>query len=309
MFESVLIPSPTRGDRQRVVVAPVLSGVCGSDIGAMQSWRGGLVPPGWPSHEVLGTVVSAPPESNMAPGALVVGWAADFLGLAPLVSCESAELLAIVPIDGVAIPDHIVLQPLACVEHALLRLPKVDRVAIVGGGAIGGLFARRLRLDGCAVTVFDTVERAYTRGEGIEYRRADATSPADTGERFPVVIECVGHDARTVDFAARLVADGGTLSVFGVPQTGASLRVADLFERNATVVLGTTTKHALSLRNAYRTLQAHPELARGYLTHTFPVGSAAEAYRAAADPDPERCKVGILWPATREEEHNDQASA
>lgn len=309
MFESVLIAAPERGDQDRVVVAPLLTGVCGSDIGAMRSWGGGDAAAGWPSHEILGTVVSAPPDGEFAPGALVVGWAADFRGLAALVSCDPGELLAFDPIDGVELPDHIILQPLACVEHALRRLPTVDRVAIVGGGAIGALFARRLRLDGCAVTVFDTVDRGYARANGIEHRQVDATSTIDTGERFPVVIECIGHDARTVDFAARLVAEQGTLSVFGIPPEATALSIGGLFERNATVVLGITTEHVLSLRSAYRTLRSNPELARDYLTHTFPVGGAAEAYCIAAAPDPHRCKVGILWPTRREEEHNDQASA
>jgi threonine dehydrogenase-like Zn-dependent dehydrogenase len=307
-FEEHPVAAPVGDDR--VIVAPMLSGICGSDIGAMRSWRGGDVVPGWPSHEILGTVVSAPAGSGFAAGDRVVGWAEEFRGLVTLVACDPAELIAFEPVDGLGPAEHIILQPLACVEHALRRLPSRGDVAIVGGGAIGGLFARRLRLDGRRVVVYDTVRREYIRHDGIEYREVDATaSPAAKAEaRFGTVIECVGHDARTIAFAAGLLADGGTLSVFGIPAAASSLPADELFERNATVVLGVTTESARALRDACDTLREHPRLAEGYLTTTYPPDRAGEAYRAATASDAGRCKVGIRWPADTEQEHDDQAS-
>jgi len=307
-FEEHPVPAPAGGDR--VIVAPVLSGICGSDIGAMRAWRGGDVVPGWPSHEILGTVVSAPARSGFAAGDRVVGWAGDFRGLTTLVACDPAELIAFEPVDGLGLPEHIILQPLACVEHALRRLPSRGDVAIVGGGAIGGLFARRLRLDGRRVVVYDTVRREYIRHHGIGYREADATAPRATGgqDRFETVIECIGHDARTIAFAAGLLVDGGTLSVFGIPAAPSALPAHELFERNATVALGVTTGPARALEDACETLRKHPGLAEGYLTTTYPPGRAEEAYRAATAADPGRCKVGIRWPADTEQEHDEQAS-
>lgn len=307
-FEEHPVPAPAGADR--VIVAPALSGICGSDIGAMRSWRGGCAVPGWPSHEILGTVVSAPATTGFAAGDRVVGWAEGFLGLATRVACDPAELIAFEPVAGLRLPEHIILQPLACVEHALRRLPPRGDVAIVGGGAIGGLFARRLQLDGRRVVVYDTVRREYLRHAGIEYREADATVPGATSAepRFETVIECIGHDARTTAFAAGLLADGGTLSVFGIPAVASTLPADELFERNATVVLGITTEPARALRDAYETLLGHPGLAEGYLTTTYPPDRAEEAYRAATAADAGRCKVGIRWPADTEQEHHDQAS-
>jgi|GEM_PF-999660 len=307
-FEEHPVAAPAGADR--VIVAPVLSGICGSDIGAMRAWRGGEVVPGWPSHEILGTVVSAPGGTGFARGDRVVGWAEDFRGLASLVACDPAELIAFEPVDGLGLAEHIILQPLACVEHALRRLPSRGDVAIVGGGAIGGLFARRLRVDGRRVVVYDTVRRDYLRHDGIEYREADATAPRAAGAetRFQTVVDCIGHDARTIAFAAGLVADGGTLSVFGIPAAASTLPADELFERNATVVLGVTTESSRALRDARETLRKHPGLAEGYLTTTYPPDRAEEAYRAATAADAGRCKVGIRWPAETEQEQNDQAS-
>lgn len=307
-FAEERIPAPHAADR--VIVAPVLSGICGSDIGAMRLWNGERTPPAWPSHEILGRVVSAPDDSDLGEGELVVGWAAEFLGLAELVACDPTEVLAITPIEGVRLNDHIILQPLACVEHTIRRVRPGERVAIIGGGAIGLLFARRLRLDGHSVVVYDTVSRNYgTEADGIEFRRADVTDHAVPIEAFETVIECIGHDTRSITFAARLVAHDGTLSLFGVPSAGGMLPIADLFDRNVTVVLGTTTNHRLNLRLAFATLERHPELAQHYLTHTYPADQAAGAYRKAASTDPARCKVGIVWPTRRDEENHEQASA
>lgn len=309
-FEVTEVPTPSRDDVPpgSVLLRVLVGGICGSD---MPAWRGQRGPrpadagplaagvPGFPMHEVAGEVVhSASPR--LAPGDRVVGWAVAFDGLAEYVVTPAAAVGVVDP----SLPPEVavLLQPLACVLHAVERLPSVTgaRVAVLGLGPIGLLFADVLESLGARRVVgVDRVDRSDVAEDyGLDEvvvassdRWAAQVAPED---RPDVVVEAIGHQVGTLTDAVVAAAPRGCIFYFGVPDDAVyPFPMLTFLRKDLTLVSGVTRDYARGIAEAGEYLRAHPHLLTDYVTHVLPFERAQEAYELAERPARGQRKVVV----------------
>jgi len=309
-FERIDIPEATADaltDGQ-VLLRLGAAGICGSDIPGFKGTKGKLPGDtgpcaaemnGFPIHEIAGEVLaSAHPEHRV--GDHVVGWASGFDGLMGTVVADGNGLAAY---DPALSPQLAVgLQPLACVMYAVEQLPDLTgkRVAVIGLGSIGLLFAYLTKAGGAAhVTGVDPLDRSAIAAEFGVDTTVRATSdrwvshlqPADKAD---VVIECVGHQVATLNHALEATAFGGTVFYFGVPDDDSyPMSMRTLLRNNLTLKSGVTLDRRRVLAAADDFARRHPDLLPKYLTHTFPAEQCQQAFELASRPDPARVKIAI----------------
>lgn len=288
-----------------VLLRSMAGGICGSDIphfrGVTHAACGanGVILPnrvGFPMHEVVGEVV-ATRDPGIAAGACVVGWAGQSEGLAEYVVCDGEQ---IAEYDRALPPSlALVLQPLACVLFAAGRLDvRGKRVAVLGLGPIGLLFAHVLKASGAAhVTGVDPVDRVpvarrFGLDESLQTTSRSWAECLNEADRPDVVIEAVGHQISTLEHAVAAVADSGWVSYFGVPDDRVyPINMEQMVRRNLTLVAGVTRDCRRMLRQAGDYVGRHPELPGDLVTHRFAAADAQQAYEVAAVPAFGRLKV------------------
>jgi 2-desacetyl-2-hydroxyethyl bacteriochlorophyllide A dehydrogenase len=315
-------PEPVPGPGE-VVIAPAAVGICGTDLHLVDgSYATGRYPV-IPGHEFAGTVTAV--------GAGVTEITeGDLVGVDPNVPCGQCRwcrvnaynlCVRLEPVgvtrdgacaDRVLVPTRVtyplpdgvdatagaLVEPLACVLHALDRAPslKDQDVLIYGAGSIGLLMAAVARQRGAGriqVVEPHAVRRDAALRLGADQAAPDAAS-IDLPDGAGIVIEASGHPSAITDALDR-IAVRGTLIQMGVtaPDTTVPLHPFEIFEKEITV-LGSN-----SLANCYPA--ATEQIAdltatiRPLVTHTFPLGSYADALTAAASP--EALKVHVS-PAT-----------
>ena len=305
-------PEPTPGARE-VVIAPAAVGVCGTDLHLVDgSYATGRYPV-VPGHEFAGTVTAV----GSGVTAIAEG---DLVGVDPNVACGECRWCRVgavnlcvrlepvgVTRDGacatrVLVPARVVyrlpagvdatigalVEPLACVFHALDRAPTVkDRdVLIYGAGSIGLLMAAVARQRGAGrVQVVEphAVRRAAALLLGADAAAADSAG-LDLPDGADIVVEASGHPVAITDALDR-IGVRGTLVQMGVtaPDTTVPLRPFDVFEKEITV-LGSN-----SLADCYpAAVEQVSDLSasiRPLITHTFPLASYDRALAVAASPD------------------------
>lgn len=307
-FEAAELPCPRAEELGpgRVLLRTVAGGLCGSDrpyfLGAPNPWRRAPGPAygdaGFPLHEVVGEVVASR-DSELPTGALVVGWATGFDGLAEYVVTDAESLWAFDParFDPV---DAVLLQPLACVLYAVERLGEVAGLdcAVIGLGSIGLLFASVLKARGAAtVAGVDLVDRSAAAGKvGVddvawsssEVWSAEAVRTAAYG----VVVEAVGHQTLTLQHALDAVAERGRVFYFGVPDEPTyAIDMNAMVRKHLTLFAGGTLERRRMLRAAGDHLAAHPYLTETLISHRFAMGDAQAAYDLAFRSTSDRLKV------------------
>lgn len=284
-----------------VVLEFLTGGVCGSDIA--RCLEGGALhtpgPIGSSLHEIVGRVVAS--KSDLAVGDRVVGWVGRSVGLKQF-SITEADALAVMDPDMdevLAIP----LQPLACVLHALTRLPEdltgAD-VAIIGLGPIGLFFAHTLRDRGAAsITGVDLVDRTAVQDTfGLDETEAIVSrrwSQRDANRnRFDVVIEAVGHQVGTLQDAIAVVAPEGTIVYFGNPDDQYyPIDFGQMMDKHVVLQTGRTPQNVRrrAMIRAQEYFGRYPDMFDQYITHVLPIDAAPKAYELAASPDPGRLKI------------------
>jgi threonine dehydrogenase-like Zn-dependent dehydrogenase len=277
-------------------------GVCGSDV---PRYLGGFLPdgtpppPGWPAHEVVGTVI-ATRAASLSTGQRVVGLASEHNALAERVISTAGTLTEV--------PGHLrddeaaVIQPLATVHAALSRVRTIAgaRVTVIGLGPLGLLIAHLARhLGAASVTGVDRVDRRdIAPAFGVDRTiwsgsRAWAAS-VRAEDLADVVIEAVGHQPGTLNDAIAAAAPDGHVVGFGVPDDASyPVDYLDLFRKRLTLTAGTTHPWPPHLEAARAHLAARPELARQLITHVLPGTDADRGYQLAAHPAPAVRKVLI----------------
>jgi 2-desacetyl-2-hydroxyethyl bacteriochlorophyllide A dehydrogenase len=310
--ELTRVPDPQPGPED-VVIAPAAVGICGTDLHLVDgSYATGRYPV-VPGHEFAGTVVAVGEQvQGVSPG--------DLVGVDPNVNCGVCRWCRIkafnlcqrlepigVTRDGacaqeVVVPARVayrlpagvdatvgaLIEPLACVLHALDRAPplKDKDVLVYGAGSIGLLMCAVARQHGAGrVQVVEPhqVRRDAALRLGADHAAASSTS-LDLAEGADIVVEASGHPAAVTDALDR-IAVGGTLVQMGVtaPETAVRLRPFSVFEKELTV-LGSN-----SLADCYpAAVEQIPDLAatiRPLVTHTLPLASYAEALAVAASPE------------------------
>jgi threonine dehydrogenase-like Zn-dependent dehydrogenase len=290
-IEVVDVASPEVGDgRARVRVGT--AGICGSDLHLL-TW--GPMPMTL-GHEVAGRLDDGTPVAiwPLVPcgecdrcvagevsqcrtaTARVYGLGRDG-GMADEIVVDEASL---VPLPGgLDVADAALVEPVACSLHALRRagLRSADRVAVVGGGAIGLAAAAVARWTGCTV---DLAARHDAQRESAQ-RIGAGTEPE--GE-YDVVVDAAGTDS-AIKTCFDLLRPGGTLAL--VASYWEPVQFPQFFTIKEPVVVGSNMHgHGESGRDmdaAAQLLAGMPEVAPALITHRFPLDAAAEAFSVAAD--------------------------
>jgi len=293
-------PTPRASELRdgEVLLEIVAVGICGSDIPKFLG-GGSLPPPGWPAHEIVGTVIAGRSVA-LATGTRVVGLASSHNGLAQRV-ISSAEALIEAP-GQLTDEEAVVIQPLATAHAALSRVRTLRGadVTIIGLGPLGLLLAHLASHSGAAtLTGIDRIDRRAIAGAfGVDETvwsgsRAWAAGPGAT-RPADVVIEAVGHQMGTLNDAIAIAAPDGHVVGFGVPDDSHyAIDYLTLFRKRLTLTAGTTYPWQPHLNAARAYLLRHPALTRELITHVIPACAASRGYELAAKPDPSVRKVVI----------------
>ena len=297
-------PAPETLTDGQVMLRVTAAGICGSDLPAVRG--DGLTlglgdpVPGYPIHEVAGTVL-ATRAPGLPVGSSVVGWAAGWNGLAEVIVCSGAELVAYDAAHWTP-AEAIVVQPLACILYAVDQIGPVAglSVAVLGQGSIGVLFAHVLAERGARVTGVDRVDRSHAAdlARVADMVHASVRTWAVTVDPFDapdLVIDAIGHQSGTLDDAIRVVRQAGTVYAFGVPnEEYYALPVGPLLRKNLTLRSGITLNRERMLAEAANYLVEHPELA-GIVTDVLSIAEAEAAFALAVAPTAGRLKI-VLTP-------------
>ena len=307
-FERCTVPEPGPLSTGQVVLRTTSGGICGSDLGF---FKGATTPegtlrdsmfgvPGFPLHEITGQVVaSAHPEHAI--GDQVVGWATRTDGVAEYVVTDGEEIAAYRPELKPEIA--VLLQPLACVLYAVESIGDVrgKNVAVLGLGPIGLLVAHVLRARGAGrITGVDRVNRALLAErfgvDEVVWASTDRWA-RDAVLEPDLVIECIGHQAGSLNDAIRVVASNGQIYYFGIVEEAAQAVNLRQFQRkNLTLRSGITLQRRRMLAEADAYLAEHRDLETGYVTDVLHVVEIDAAFRRALDPAPEQGKVVVRMP-------------
>lgn len=182
--------------------------------------------------------------------------------------------------SGLDLGDACLVEPLAVALHGLRRagLGAGERVAVVGGGALGLLAVAAARAAGAEVGLaarHDAQREAGTRlGAG----------PARDGS--DLVIEAAGTKA-ALEQAVALARPGGRLLLLATYWSGLELPGFALCLKEVNVIpasmYGRAPGGPRDIDAAAALLAARPEIAPALVTHRFPLDAAPEAFRTAAD--------------------------
>jgi 2-desacetyl-2-hydroxyethyl bacteriochlorophyllide A dehydrogenase len=296
-----------------VVVAPTAVGICGTDLHLAEGTYATGRYPVVPGHEFAGTVVAVGADvRNLSPG--------DLVGVDPNVSCgrcrwclqkaynlcphlepvgvtrsgACAEQVVVPERVTYRLPDGVdaalgaLVEPLACVLHALDRAPslKDKDILVYGAGSIGLLICALAKQRGAGRV--QVVEPHLVRRDAALRLGADQTAASssmlDLADGAEVIVEASGHPAAVAD-ALKHIAIRGTLVQMGVtaPETAVPLHPFQVFEREITV-LGSN-----SLADCYpAAIEQILDLAatiRPLVTHTLPLARYADALAVATSPE------------------------
>jgi 2-desacetyl-2-hydroxyethyl bacteriochlorophyllide A dehydrogenase len=182
---------------------------------------------------------------------------------------------------GLDVRDACLVEPATVSWHAL-RLAGTgpgQRVAVVGGGALGLLAVAGARRMGAEVVA---LEARYPHQREAGERLGALAGATD---EYDVVVEAAGTTA-SLDRAIELVAPRGTIVVPGVHLGTVELNWMPLFHREARVIpsLGYCGhEDGREMEDAAAMVADDPEIALALITHRFPIEDAAEAFRVAGD--------------------------
>jgi 2-desacetyl-2-hydroxyethyl bacteriochlorophyllide A dehydrogenase len=182
---------------------------------------------------------------------------------------------------GLDVRDACLVEPATVSWHAL-RLAGTgpgQRVAVVGGGALGLLAVAGARRMGAEVVA---LEARYPHQRAAGERLGALAGATDA---YDVVIEAAGTTA-SLDRAIELVAPRGTIVVPGVHLGTVELNWMPLFHREARIIpsLGYCGhEDGREMEDAAAMVADDPEIARALITHRFPIEDASEAFRVAGD--------------------------
>jgi threonine dehydrogenase-like Zn-dependent dehydrogenase len=289
--EVVERPAPAgEGVRVRVRAA----GICGSDLHMLS---GGFFRDVVPGHEVAGvtddgTPVAVEPLSPCGACAPCVRGAYNLCERGPRmihgVGCDGgmademrvqARALVRLP-TGIALGDACLVEPLAVVLHGLRRagFSGAERVAVVGGGAIGLCAVAAARSAGAEVLLEARHDAQRAAGERLG-------AGAKASGRYDLVVDAAGSESSFAR-AADLARPGARISLVGSYWQPVAFPGFALCMKEIDVLPASMYGRAGAQRDidaAAALLAATPELPRAVISHRFPLEGAAEAFAVAAD--------------------------
>ena len=311
------VPVPTASEGQ-VVIAPVGTGVCGTDLHLVQGdYPHGRFPV-IPGHEFAGYVTAV--------GAGVTAFSeGDYVGVNPNISCGTCtwcrrgatnlcvNLLPVgVAVDGslaefVAVPEKIVfpissriehraaplIEPFACVLHALERVPdwRDNEMVVCGAGAIGLMAVVLGKAEGAAgIRVVEP--NAARRAAASRLGAIEAVASADdlTENVFDLALDASGHPVAIAQ-AIDALGPRGRLVQMGVasPTATVALSPYEVFAKELSII-GSNSLAEKYEESAERMVDLQGDLV-AMITATFSLEQYADAIAAATSPDQIKIQV------------------
>jgi len=192
-------------------------------------------------------------------------------------------------------PPLLLAQGLGTLLRLARRLGPVlgKTVAIVGQGQ-NGLMASRLMAQLCAKHVVAIEPLEYRRSKALSMGATHAVAPEEaeavlaeltSGQGADVVLEMVGHNQDTINFALELAASAGTVAAFGVPDD----RIYEKFEytlffrKNITLIASVIPDPGTDFPEAVQLIEQGRFKTEGILTHVLPLAEVQKAFTMAAD--------------------------
>ncbi len=240
-------------------------------------------------------------RTNIDPG----GFAESFR-----VPAENVERGAVLPLDPrVSWAAGALLEPAGCAVTALRKvaLPPDARLFVLGLGPVGILYARAARAKGArwiGGTEISPLRRAAAERDGVdvtvdpreEGAARAAVDRATGGQGVDLAVVATGHPA-VIREATRLVRRGGTVNLFGLPESGSRLD-ADLQELylQGTRLIPSYATTEPDIAEVHRlVVDGHLRL-DDLVSHRVPLERLSEAFQLAATPA-EAVKVVVTGPA------------
>lgn len=308
-FEVREIEKPVAGPGE-IVVRNMVCGVCGTDVHIFHGEPGSadVNPPVVLGHEYSGVVVEVGPgvaslqvgdhvtvdpniycgkcvycrngKKQLCPDMQAIGVTRNggFEEYSLVPEAQAFKLSEDLPFEVGAMAE-----PLACCIHGidLAGIRPGQKVAIVGGGAIGLIMVQLAKLSGASQILLSEPE-AGRREVGLQVGATAAVNPLEEGAMAPyeawadVVIECVGNNP-AVKSAFYYAAKGATIVLFSVPKPDAQYPVPlfDVYKKELTIrgsfVNPDTHDRAVALLNSGKITFV------GIITHRFPLEQMADA--------------------------------
>lgn len=305
------LPLPTPEDGW-VVIAPVGTGVCGTDLHLVHGdYPHGRFPV-VPGHEFAGYVTA------VGPG--VLGFdEGDYVGVNPNIACRTCvwcrrgatnlctNLVPVgVAINGscaeyVTVPSRIIhrldpsithraaplIEPLGCVLHALDRAPgwQDQEIAVFGAGSIGLMAVVLARAEGAAgvrVVEPNPVRRQAALSLGA---LESAGSAAELGRQvFDIALDASGHPT-AISQAVNSLGPRGRLIQMGVasPTAAIALHPYEVFAKELTII-GSNSLAEKYAEAAERMVDLQQDLVT-MITGSYSLEDYAQALVAATSPD------------------------
>lgn len=305
------IPAPS-AEGDQVVIAPVGTGVCGTDLhlvaGDYPHGRFPVVP----GHEFAGYVTEVGSDvTTVSEG--------DYVGVNPNISCGKCKwcargatnlcknLLPVgVAVDGscaefVAVPSRIthkldtsithsaaaLIEPFSCVLHALERVPdwREEEMVVFGAGSIGLMAITLARAEGAAgVRIVEPNPTRRTAALALGALEAVAAPEGLGRDEFDIALDASGHP-QAISAAISALGVRGRLIQMGVasPSASVNLKPYDVFAKELTII-GSNSLAEKYAESAERMVDVQHELVT-MVTATFPRAEYAHALEAARSPD------------------------
>lgn len=299
-FALVDVPAPSLppGAAEHLLIRTERASICGSDIPFFTGKKPGLafpLRPGAHAHECTGRVVTST-SVDFRSGDLVAAVPEDDLGLAEYFVAR-ADKVVLLPNDLVDCEECTFIQPLSTVLNAVDRLGDVKgrTVAVVGLGSIGLFFCWVLRKRGAgAILGIDPLQDRCRVAEGmgatstlprpaVEVVRGRGVAPRGWADP-DICIEAVGHQSQTLNDCIHLVAEGGCVLAFGVPdEPRYEIEFERFFRKNARLVAVVTPDWHRYLREARDLLTSTRQELAPLATHRFPILESERAFDLHAE--------------------------
>lgn len=302
-------------------------GLCGSDLHYYKDDGIGsatIAEPFVPGHEFAGWLMEDLPERGLGRGDLVAVDPNHACGRCEqcraghLNLCPNVRFIGAPPFDGamtdriwvdgdliVPIPqgfsplDAVMLEPLGVAIHAvdLARPRLLERVTLLGGGAIGLLILQVLKVAGDGeITVVEPQahRRELAARLGADAAAATLSEALDRtgGAGTPLVVEATNSPDGFRD-AVRASAIGGRLVLVGIPDGNLyQLPAAEARRRGLTIRFSRRMGHVYP--RAIELVAAGRVDVRSLVSHRFPLAEAPEAFRRHAKDEPGLVKSLIV---------------
>lgn len=253
-----------------------------------------------PGYEAAGTVVSVGTDvTGVAVGDEVfVGGSMCYTDVAAAFGGQSSRLVKraaqVVPLHGIPLAHAPLLALAATALHGVRRLGdvQVERVAVLGLGAVGQLAARFLTLAGAQAVVIDRSAARLAMVQAAE--KIDVSSiPLEEQLTAPVrhAIEATG-DSNEIARCARISAPGGTIVLLSYYDR-LTTPFVDLFVKEATLLVSREWVHDDLIAARDAAAAGHLDL-EPLARNVFPIERYDEAYQAAFG-NPAILKVILEW--------------